>query len=46
MAFAPTDSKGDLTWERVVTAGIIGAIIGVVALLANHHIPKLTNGGK
>jgi len=46
MAFAPADPQGELTWERVITAGLIGAVIGVVALLANHHIPKLTNGGK
>lgn len=40
------NGEKEMTWERVITAGIIGAIIGVVALLANHHIPKLTNGGK
>jgi hypothetical protein len=40
-----SNGEKDLTWERIVTAGLIGAIIGVVALLANHHIPKLTNGG-
>lgn len=41
----PYDPNAPLTWERVITAGLIGAVIGVVALLANHHIPKLTNGG-
>ena len=45
MSFAPTNPQGELTWERVITATLIGSIIGVVALLANHHIPKLTNGG-
>lgn len=44
MPFA--NGEKEITWERVFTAGLIGAIIGVVALLANHHIPKLTNGGK
>lgn len=39
-------NKDEMTWERVITAGLIGAVIGVVALLANYHIPKLTNGGK
>jgi hypothetical protein len=41
-----SNGSQDLTWERVLTASLIGAIIGVVALLANHHIPKALNGGK
>jgi len=36
----------ELTWERVLTAALIGSIIGVVALLANHHVPKLIQGGR
>jgi hypothetical protein len=38
-------NKDDLTMERVVVSALIGAVIGVVALLANYHIPKALNGG-
>ena len=38
-------NKDDLTFERVMVSALIGAVIGVVALLANHHIPKALNGG-
>jgi len=37
-------SKDDITMERVLISALIGAVIGVVALLANHHIPKALNG--
>jgi hypothetical protein len=39
-------NKDDITMERVLVSALIGAVIGVVALLANHHIPKALNGGK
>jgi hypothetical protein len=38
-------NKDDITMERVLVSALIGAVIGVVALLANHHIPKALNGG-
>ena len=38
--------KDDMTFERIMVSALIGAVIGVVALLANHHIPKALNGGK
>jgi len=38
-------NKDDITMERVLVSELIGAVIGVVALLANHHIPKALNGG-
>jgi len=38
-------NKDDITFERVMVSALIGAVIGVVALLANHHIPKALNGG-
>ena len=39
-------SDADITWERVLVAGMIGAVISIVALLANHHIPKLADWAK
>jgi hypothetical protein len=38
-------NKDDITFERIMVSALIGAVIGVVALLANHHIPKALNGG-
>jgi hypothetical protein len=38
-------NKDDITMERILVSALIGAVIGVVALLANHHIPKALNGG-
>jgi hypothetical protein len=39
-------SDADITWDRVLVSALIGAVIGVVALLANHHIPKLADWAK
>jgi RsiW-degrading membrane proteinase PrsW (M82 family) len=39
-------NKDEMTWERVMVSALIGAVIGVVALLANYHIPKALNGRK
>jgi hypothetical protein len=39
-------SDEDITWERVAVAALIGAIISITALLANHHIPKLADWTK
>jgi len=37
-------SKTEITMERVLISALIGAVIGVVALMANEYIPKALNG--